>query len=192
MNYIGRLSFPIFAYLITEGYIYTSNLKKYFSRLLIFAIISQLPYMLFLSTFTHEIYTLNILFTLALGLLSITLYNKFKNKLLGFLCVAIFAALAQFLCFDYGWFGITIIFIFYILKTQKAYMNIFFCVATFINYIYYFSKNLRYEYLIIMLCCILSLVPINLYNGKKGKNTKYLLYLFYPLHLIILYILALI
>ena len=42
MNYIGRLAFPIFAFLITEGYIHTSNIKKYFFRLLVFAIISQL------------------------------------------------------------------------------------------------------------------------------------------------------
>ena len=46
MNYIGRLSFPIFAFSITEGYIYTKNLKKYFYRLLIFALISSIVYSL--------------------------------------------------------------------------------------------------------------------------------------------------
>lgn len=182
MNYIGRLAFPIFAFLITEGYLYTSNLKKYFFRLLTFALISQIPFtLLFPGSFT-----LNTLFTLILGLLAITVYNKLENKFLGILFVAFCAVLAHFLPFDYGWFGIIIIFIFYILKSEKLYMNILFCITAFINYIYYFAKTSRIEYLLIFLFCTLSLIPINLYNGKKGKNIKYLLYIFYPLHLIVL------
>ncbi len=189
MNYIGRLAFPIFAFLITEGYLHTSNLKKYFFRLLIFAIISQIPFMLL---FPSNDFSLNILFTLALGLLSLTLYDKVKNKYIGFIFVILCSVVAQFLHFDYGWFGIAIIFIFYILKKQKSYMNMFFAFTTFINYIYYFAKTLRTEYLLIFLFCTLSLIPINLYNGKKGKNIKYFLYIFYPLHLIVLYLIKLI
>lgn len=188
MNYIGRLAFPIFAFLITEGFIHTSNLKKYFLRLLIFALISQLPYMLL---FPGN-FSLNILFTLALGLLALTVHNKLENKLLGILFVIFSAILAHFLYFDYGWFGITIIYIFYIFKKEKIYMNIFFIFTTFINYIYYFAKTPRIEYLLIFLFCTLSLIPINLYNGKKGKNIKYFLYVFYPLHLIVLYLIKLI
>ena len=191
MNYIGRLSFPIFAFLITEGYIHTKNLKKYFSRLLIFAFISQIPYMLFIRTFTNT-FTLNILFTLSLGLLAITVYDKSKSKLLGLLFVGIFSIFAQLLHFDYGWFGIVIIFIFYVLKKQKLYMNLFFCIATFINYFYNYITTNRIEYLFIILFCFLSLIPINLYNEKKGKNIKYFLYIFYPLHLLVLYLITII
>ena len=191
MNYIGRLAFPIFAFLITEGYIHTSNLKKYFCRLLLFAVISQIPYMLFIGTITND-FSLNILFTLALGLLAITVYNKFKNKSLGILFVALCSVLAHFLHFDYGWFAVTIIFIFYIFKNEKKYMNILFVITTFINYFYYFAKTLRTEHLLIFLFCSLSLIPINFYNGKKGKNIKYFLYIFYPLHLIVLYLIKLI
>jgi len=188
MNYIGRLSFPIFAFLITEGYEHTSNLKKYLLRLLLFAIISQIPFMLL---FTGD-FTLNILFTLALGLLAITVYNKFKNKLIGFLFIIFSAVLAQLLHFDYGWFGIAIIFIFYIFKNNKINMNFFFYITVFLNYFYYFAYTARIEYLLIFISCALSLIPINLYNGKKGKNIKYFLYAFYPLHLIALYLIKLI
>lgn len=187
MNYIGRLSFPIFAFLITEGYTHTSNLKKYFNRLIVFAFISQIPYMLL---FNNN--TLNILFTLTLGLFAITKYDKFENKFLGLLFVILCSILSELLHFDYGWFGITIIFIFYVFKTQKIYMNMFFCFITFINYFFYFVKTLSIEYLLIILFCCLSLVPINLYNEKKGKNIKYFLYIFYPLHLIALYIINMI
>ena len=117
MNYIGRLAFPIFAFLITEGYIHTNNLKKYFSRLIVFAIISQIPYMLL---FSSAELSLNILFTLALGLFSLIIYDKTKNKYLGFIFVILCSVLAHFLHFDYGWFGIAIIFIFYIFKNKKS------------------------------------------------------------------------
>ena len=188
MNLIGRLSFPIFAFQLSEGYTHTKNLKRYFLRLLIFAIISQIPYMLFVNIFTNTI-TLNILFTLTLGLFSITIYNKLENKSLGICLVILCAVTAELLHFDYGWFGISTIFIFYILKKEKWFMNIIFSITAFLNYFYSFISTLKIEYLFIFLFCILSLIPINLYNGKKGKNTKYLLYIFYPLHLFVLYLL---
>lgn len=191
MNCIGRISFPIFAFSITEGYIHTKNLKKYFFRLLNFAFVSQIPYMLFVSHFSNK-FTLNILFTLSLGLLAITIYDKSKNKLFGLILVGLCATLAQFLHFDYGWFGIAIIFIFHILKNKKTYMNLAFCAATLINYLYNYIVTQRKEYLFIIFFCILSLIPINLYNEKKGKNIKYFLYIFYPLHLIVLYLITLI
>lgn len=78
MNYIGRIAFPIFAYQITEGYIHTHNLKKYFLRLSIFALISQIPFMLFTSMYSNNIH-LNIFFTLLLGLASITIYENLNH-----------------------------------------------------------------------------------------------------------------
>ena len=188
MNYIGRLSFPIFAFSITEGYSHTSNLKKYFCRLFIFAIITQVPYMLFVSTFGGS-FALNILFTLILGLLAITVYEKLDNKILGFIFLILCTIVAQLLHFDYGWFVIAIIFIFHTFKNKKILMSLFFILGTFINYFYKFIRYLDIRYLFIILFVFFSLIPINLYNYKIGKNIKYFLYIFYPLHLIILYLL---
>lgn len=82
LNFIGRLAFPIFAFQISEGYIHTKNLKKYFFRLFLFAIISQIPFMLFESIFINEFY-LNVFFTLFLGLLSIFIYEKLDCNFFG-------------------------------------------------------------------------------------------------------------
>lgn len=191
MNYIGRLAFPIFAFGISEGYKYTKDLKKYFLRLGIFALISQIPYMLFLNSIGSNDFTLNIFFTLILGLLAITIYEKVNNKYLGLLFVLLCSIIAHFGHFDYGWFGIAAIFIFHIFKDKKSLMNLSFIIATFVNYLYNYVITLRIEYLFIILFCCLSLILINLYNGKKGKDIKYILYLFYPLHLIVLYLLNL-
>lgn len=187
MNYIGRFAFPIFSFQLTEGYSHTKDLKKYFFRLFWFAIISQVPYMLFISSYTNG-FSFNILFTLILGLLATTIYEKLDNEYLGLLLVILCCIIAQFFYFDYGWFGIAIIFIFHKFKNKKWIMNLAFITVAFVNYFYKYITTVRYEYLFIIPFCILSLIPINLYNGKKGKDTKYLLYIFYPLHLIVLYL----
>ena len=188
MNYIGRLAFPIFAFGISEGYKNTKNLKKYLLRLFVFAIISQIPYILFLNAIGSTNFTFNIFFTLILGLLSITIYDKIDNKYLGILIVILFSAFAELFNFDYGCFGIATIFIFYLFKDNKLLMNVFFIIITFINYFYKYITSFKIHYLIIILFCCLSLIPINLYNNKKGKNIKYVFYIFYPLHLILLYL----
>lgn len=188
MNYIGRLAFPIFAFSISEGYYHTKNLKKYFFRLFVFATISQIPYMLFLSSFTTT-FCFNTIFSLTLGLISIFVYDKINNKYIGLLFVILCSIIAESLNFDYGWFGIAIIFIFYIFRNKKILMNISFILTTFIYYFYNYLKFLNPIYIYIMFFCCLALIPINMYNGKKGKNAKYLFYIFYPLHLVLLYLL---
>jgi len=188
LNYIGRLAFPIFAFQITEGYVHTKDLKKYLLRLGIFAIISQAPFLLFTSTFTHKL-TLNIFFTLFAGLLAITAFDKFKNKYCGFLSVVILAVISEVLHFDYGWFGILIIFIFYIFKNNQINMSLAFIFAVCLNYsIKIIQNNFYYAYYILALFTMLSIIPIILYNKKQGKSAKYLFYIFYPVHLLILYL----
>ena len=95
-NYLGRLAFPIFAFQISEGYKHTKNLKLYIFRLFLFAIASQIPFSLFLMCLGESGLTLNIFFTLLLGLLSILIYDKSKNKFLGIFPVILLIALAEF------------------------------------------------------------------------------------------------
>ncbi len=99
--FIGRISFPIFAFLISEGYIHTKNFGKYLGRLLLLALISQIPaYSLFFNN-ASTLY-LNIFFTLALGLLSIRFFDKLKSKCLSYILVFSIAFLAEFLHCDFG------------------------------------------------------------------------------------------
>ncbi len=189
-TYIGRLALPIFAFLITEGFIHTKNVKKYFIRLFIFALISQFPYMLFVSTFSNT-WDLNILFTFCLGLLALILYEKINNKFLKVLIVVFTCAIAQGFKFDYGWFGIASIFIFYKFKDKKILMNILFILASLAqNVIRFFIYNHNPHFIFLFIFTTLSLIFINLYNGKRGKNLKYLFYIFYPAHLIVLYFIS--
>lgn len=192
LNYIGRLAFPIFAFGISEGYLHTKSKKNYLMRLFIFAIASQAPFMFFRSMYTTG-FSLNIFFTLFLGLVAIIGYEQCKNKYVGLLLVACLGLTADTLKMDYGYFGIFTIFIFHIFKNKRALMNLSFIALCLIKYIPLFIRyNFYIPYIILCLCTILSLVFINLYNGKKGPNAKYLLYGFYPIHLILLYLFNLI
>lgn len=103
-NYIGKISFPIFAFLISEGYSHTKNLKNYLIRLTLFAFLSQIPFMLFFSTFNINGLNLNIFFTLLLGLISITIYEKTDRSFIGILALLLLAILAQIANCDYGFF----------------------------------------------------------------------------------------
>ena len=204
MNYIGRIAFPIFAFQISEGYTHTSNLKKYFLRLLVFSLISQIPFMLFLSMYSSDIFNLNIFFTLLLGLTAITIYDKLDKakcskymhilyKLFGIIIALILSCIAELAKCDYGYFGVLIIFAFFLFRDKKVLMNISFIILVLI----YYAKNLLFSpastiYLWLAICTISPLLFINLYNNKKGKSIKYLLYIFYPAHLLILYALHLI
>lgn len=188
MNFVGRIAFPIFAFQISEGYIHTHNLKKYFVRLIIFALISQIPYAWFGYCFFSKM-SLNIIFTLILGLLSISIYEFIisKGKLLGIIIVLIIAVFADIFGFDYGFYGVFIIFLFYLYRNNKLSMNIAITILTFIYYTPYFmASNFKINYIGLFICSLIPLIFINLYNGQKGKDHKMLFYIFYPVHLLVL------
>lgn len=192
-NLIGRISFPIFAFQTVQGYIHTKDLKKHIMKLFIFACISQIPYMLFSTTFTNS-FTLNIFFTLFLGLLTLFVYDKCKNKILGFLFVVFASIIGKLIHIDYGAFGILLIFVFYFFKDKKVLMaisTIVLCFAKYIPSIIQFP-SLYLHYLYCGLFTSLSLIFILLYNKKEGPKAKYFFYIFYPLHLLILYFLTMV
>lgn len=185
-EYFGRISYPLFAFLVVEGYVHTSNLGKYYKRLIIFAIISQIPFMLF-RTLVGEWKMLNIMFTLLLGLLSITAYDKIKKEYISFPICIILILLGNILNVDYGWFGVSIILILYIFRNDKILKSI---VYTLLVFAYFYFSGIRIanmNILILFVSCLLPIIPIVLYNGKQGRKVKYFFYWFYPIHMLILY-----
>lgn len=205
-NLIGRIAFPIFAFQLSEGYTHTHNLKKYFFRLFLFAIISQLPFQLFLNKFLPTAgNTLNIFFTLTLGLLCMVLYDYFLNisnkelsfkifgiefkKIIGILAVLLIAYIGNLLNVDYGFWGIIVIFSFYLFKNNKLAMILSYVILCIIRYGLFIIDNGFYiQYIYLGLATIFPIIFISLYNGKQGYKIKYLLYVFYPVHLLLLYL----
>ena len=120
---VGRLAFPIFAFLLTEGFQYTHNRKKYALNLLVFALLSEIPWNLLHSgTLLYE--KQNVFFTLFLGLLCMIIYETyqqdFKKQLLCFSGIFLAGILLNA---DYGLKGIGFIFVLYLLREKKINPN---------------------------------------------------------------------
>lgn len=189
LNFIGRLAFPIFAFQISEGYCHTKNLKKYVFRLFIFALISQIPFMLFHNLISSG-FAISVFGTLLLGLFCIIIYDKFDFKPLSIVISIGIAVIAELINCDYGFYGVAIILLFYIFRNNKILMNLSFIICTVLKYAYFIYK---YNNAIIYAClCAFTIFPlffIDLYNKKQGRKVKYFLYIFYPAHLLIIYFL---
>ena len=171
MRGIGRIAFPIFAFLIAEGYRHTRRKWDYGRHLLIFAFISEIPWMLL-----HTDGSQNVLFTLLAGLCCIAILDKLKNnKILPLLVVLVIALATSALNTDYGIQGVALVLMFYLFK-DKPLLQLLFALPLF----YDFHP----------LGILASFGLISLYNGErgfiKGAYSKYLFYAFYPCHMLAL------
>lgn len=193
LNLIGRIAFPLFAFQSVQGYLHTKNLKKHIKKLTIFAFISQIPFMLFLSTITTDIFKLNVLFTFILGLFSIYIYEKHKNKNVAILYVLLISIFAQLSNCDYGMYGVLLIFLFYLFKDNKNLMYISVILITIFKYAIniFLNSSFTPRFILSAIFTCIPLIFINFYNKKEGPKAKYLFYVFYPLHLMLLWIIHL-
>ena len=174
---IGRIAFPIFAFMIVEGFYKTKSRGKYLRNLLIFAIISEIPYDMFQSKVSVNNRSQNIMWALALGLLTLIIVDKLKEKInnkytwliLSILIVGVNAIIATLLSFDYDYYSIIIIFILYLFYDKRL-------VGSLVSYLVIIKE----------VYAILGFAVINFYNGEKGRQNGLFNYLFYPIHLLIL------
>lgn len=175
MRTMGRMAFPIFAFLLVEGYVHTRSTGKYALNLLAFALISEAPWWLLNHDNTH-----NVFFTLLLGLVAIDLITRIGNKpLLWCVIMASICANATWLHVDYEYSGILLICAFHFFLPDKVTK----CLL---------ATLFMYQYGVVGLW--LGLAVILCYNGErgfiKGQYAKYLCYAYYPLHYIALLLYA--
>ena len=115
---IGRLSFPIYAFLIVNGFNYSKNIKRYLIRLLVFAVISEIPFQLFKYNHINLTFS-NVFVTLSLGLIAIMFLKRYKNKIKKYLIVLLICICAELLGSDYGFRGVLLVVIFYLFRNRR-------------------------------------------------------------------------
>ncbi len=170
----GRIAFPVFCFMLVEGFMHTGDVKKYLLRLFIFAVISEIPFDLAFfacpgTYFDHQ----NVFFTLALGLLTLCCIRQFENDpYMNIVSIVIACIIAYLLKFDYSYFGILQIMIFYYLRQSGLYK--IFSIAV-LNIIMGQPAG------------ALALIFTEAYNGRRGPDVKYVMYIFYPAHLLVIY-----
>ncbi|WP_408647053.1 TraX family protein [[Clostridium] colinum] len=195
-RYIGRLSFPLYSFLITEGLKKTSNIKNYLKTLFILSIISEIFYDLCFNSEINFINQTNTVYTLFIASISLFFYNKNTNYLIKYFFLFLGILLAYILKTDYGTWGIVLIYIFYFVEDKKyiLFYSIFWVtiknIDFILNILYYKinDKNYIYQSFNLYIFTIIPLFIILFYNGKKGKNIKYIFYILYPFHLFLLYL----
>lgn len=177
LRYIGRVSFPIFCFLLVEGFFHTKDIWKYMIRLGIFAAVSEIPYdITFFGRpleFTHQ----NVFFTLLLGVILMYVLEKEAERPVKVIELLLVMWLSLVLRTDYSFKGILLIFIFYILRGRLWPML---SAAGIWNFLW--NRSVQWY-------GVFSLIPIAMYNGERGPGMKYFFYVFYPAHLLILFIL---
>lgn len=190
---IGRIAFPIYCYLLVEGFLHTRNVLKYVMRLLVFAIVSEIPFNLALFQKISEPRYQNVFFTLLLGLIGMwgiayiekIVHNKKDNQkfseqlcfglmLIGTLVVLIVTlGTAELLKTDYGAAGVFFVLCLYFFRKQKTLQMAVGCVGSL--------------FILEELTAPLAFLFVAFYQGERGLKLKYFFYCLYPLHLILLY-----
>ena len=189
----GRISFPIFCFLLSEGAARTRDPKRYGLRLLIAAMLSEIPYDL---AFYGKINWLhqNVMVALLLGFVMLRMMEKFHDLLLKLLTVLPFAALAEWLSVDYGAEGILVIAVFALTRDvpYRHLMQFFLLWFIFSPSHLLFLDWIQQFKITVQECAVLAVFPIALYDGRKvtkSKAVQWAFYLFYPAHLLALYLL---
>lgn len=191
MRSIGRLAFPLFCFLIVEGFLHTHDRRKYGRNLLLFALISEIPFNL---THGGHLYdsSQNVFFTLFLGFLALWAVSRWEEdrgqasntQFLNALNVKLAIRLSVLLLIgflihaDYSKCGISFILLLYVLRQNRILQAAIGCTMLPSRWM-----------------AGLAFIPINLYNGQRGfiqgPTLKYMFYAFYPFHLMVIYFIML-
>lgn len=201
LDAIGRLAFPIFAFQIVEGFFHTKDFKKYLKRMFLFALISELPFNLMAEGGWICPFHQNVMFTFCIALLLMRWMEKVRTVskwrfALRILVSVIFGFLLGFVTMvDYFGYGILMVLVFYLFRNVKfGRIGQLVCMV-YINWemmgglvypVTVFGRNVEIPQ---QGLAVLALIPIWLYNGKRGpynKTIQYACYAFYPVHMAIL------
>jgi len=183
MRVVGRFAMPVFAFLLVEGYHQTRHLGRYLSRLLVFAVVSQPFYHL---VFPHG---LNVFFDLLAGALLIWATDRIRSLWLVSAVVMAAGAAGIFLTLDWWHLGVWMVFVFHLTRGRPGRTAVVMGALLLVNSGVFALVSARtgdpsYGLInFINLGCILSLPLLNLYNGRRGRDLRYLFYGFYPAHL---------
>lgn len=180
MRCFGRIAFPVFAFLVAEGFAHTRNRMRYFLSLLLFAAVSEVPwYLLNGADGTH-----NVMFTLALGVAALAAFERLReHRILCCLFILLTAWLAVWLETDYEWRGVLLIVVFYLLGFGKGK---FVTLRRMMQLPFAFPLMMHYGIIGTLLACAV----IFLYDGTRGfihgNVAKYGFYAFYPIHILLI------
>jgi len=209
MNTFGRMAFPLFAFMIAEGCRKTRSMPRYLGRLALFAVLSEPIFYFTLNLYPDKTWGTffdnllrknftNVFFTLFLGaaaIYGVQLLEKAaaernlapKFRLLALPVVLLFVLMGGYFSTDYGMAGVLLIAALYFLPTKplSALTVVLWSMGLYVvGYGRITGTSIFY-----FLGASLAILPILLYNGRRGPRLKWIFYIYYPAHLLILLLL---
>ena len=184
MRIIGRMAMPIFAFCIAEGFCHTRDKRKYLGRMVVFGIVSEIPFDLVTAGSVLEFSHQNIMLTFAWAILGLICVDKIleKNNKIKYLIVGLillfFLIVSLILGLDYNMLAIALISVYYLLREKAFWVKNVVAMA-----VHALLRNVGIYWF-----GLLGFMPVFLYNGKRGKGLKWLFYAFYPGHLLLIYL----
>lgn len=172
---VGRMAFPLFAFLLVEGFVHTHSRQKYGLNLLVFTLLSEVPWDLLHHGVWFSFKSQSVFVTLLLGFAAMYALELLQHKpVLQIAAILLGAVLSVVLRADFSVLGFAFILLLYALREHEV-----------LRILSAFVLNMQWW-------SLLAFVPISLYNGKRGfvhgKVLKYAFYAFYPLHMLVLYL----
>ena len=190
-RWVGRLAFPLYCFLIAQGYRHTRDLRAYARRLLLFALLSEIPFDLLIFGRIASTVEQNALFALLLALLALYVADALRGRPM--LLVASLLALcmgAMLARVSYGWLGIALCLCFHLLRERRGAMLLSAAGALLLYTGSLFLSGVDAGWATASLFALAALPLLLLYNGKRGPRVPVLTFLFYaayPTHLLMLY-----
>lgn len=185
MRCFGRIAFPVFAFLVAEGFAHTRSRMRYYLTILAFGFISEIPWLLL----NGKDGTHNVMFTLALGVAALALFDRLhEHGPICFVGMLLMCGIGYILHSDYDWRGVMMIILFYMLRIQtiqpwKDRFKIDYFSQAFLQIIFTFPLMMHYG----TAGALLASIVLFLYDGTRGQikgvAAKYSFYAFYPVHL---------
>ncbi|MDL2253347.1 conjugal transfer protein TraX [Ruminococcaceae bacterium OttesenSCG-928-I18] len=199
LHFIGRTTGPLMFFFIAEGYRHTRNVNRYTLRLVLFAILSYLPYIYYktgaLPTAASWM-TLNVIYTLLMGHLALRFLHEVKNIILSWTGIFVCMVLASY--GDWGFFAVAAILLFDMFRGNLRYQQFAFCLLTLLVKVlppltgalknHSMEANFTAGLIEAAVACgmFVPVILLHFYNGRRGGANKWLFYLFYPAHLLFL------
>ncbi len=184
---IGRLAFPLYCFLLVQGFRHTRDIRAYARRLLLLACVSEIPFDLLIFGRASSAMEQNVVFSLLLGLMALYAAKALAARplpcALAILTLMLLAMAAQV---SYGWLGVALCLAYACAGDNKKRQALFTVLLTLLYALTLLLSGVARPWVTVSLCAMLSAIPILLYNGRPGPRGKALTLFFYaayPLHL---------
>lgn len=188
---IGRIAFPLYCFLLVQGYLHTRNIRAYARRLLLCAILSEIPFDLLIFGRISSLMEQNVLFSLLFALMALVSCDLLKhNPLQAWIVSITLATSAMAFRLSYGWLSVALCLCFYYTRESRLHLLLLSAGTLLLYSFSLLLSGVDKSWALTSLYALLSLVPICCYSGKAGLRhplINFIFYASYPAHLLLLF-----